>query len=75
MVITKKISLSTKGECDIIDITPQVTQEVSKSGVTSGLVTIFVTGSITARGLISGSREQKRANPGHMAADCAGGFR
>jgi secondary thiamine-phosphate synthase enzyme len=45
MVVTKKISLSTKGECDIIDITPQVTQEISKSGVTSGLVTIFVAGS------------------------------
>jgi secondary thiamine-phosphate synthase enzyme len=45
MVVTKKISLSTRGECDIIDITPQVAEQVSQSGVESGLVTIFVAGS------------------------------
>jgi secondary thiamine-phosphate synthase enzyme len=45
MIVTKKISLSTKGECDIIDITPQVAAEVSQSGIDSGLVTIFVAGS------------------------------
>jgi secondary thiamine-phosphate synthase enzyme len=47
MVVTKKISLSTRGECDIIDITPQVAEQVSQSGVESGLVTIFVAGSTT----------------------------
>jgi secondary thiamine-phosphate synthase enzyme len=45
MVVTKKINLSTRGECDIIDITPQVAEQVSQSGVESGLVTIFVAGS------------------------------
>jgi len=45
MVVTKKISLSTKGECDIIDITPQVAEQVSQSGIESGVVTIFVAGS------------------------------
>jgi len=45
MVVTKKISLSTRGECDIIDITPQVAEQVSQSGIDSGVVTIFVAGS------------------------------
>ena len=45
MVVTKKISLSTKGECDIVDITPQVAEQLSQSGIDSGTVTIFVAGS------------------------------
>ncbi|HEY55868.1 MAG TPA: YjbQ family protein [Dehalococcoidia bacterium] len=45
MIVTKKISLSTRGECDIIDITPQVAEQVSQSGIDSGVVTIFVAGS------------------------------
>ena len=45
MVITKKISLQTKGECDIIDITPQVAQQVAEAGINNGLVTVFVAGS------------------------------
>jgi len=45
MVVTKQISLSTKGECDIIDITPQVEQEVAEAGINSGTVTVFVAGS------------------------------
>ena len=45
MVVTKKISLSTRGECDIIDITPQVAEQVSQSGIESGVVTIFIAGS------------------------------
>jgi secondary thiamine-phosphate synthase enzyme len=45
MVVSGKISLSTQGECDIIDITPQVSDFVSKSGITSGTVTVFVAGS------------------------------
>ncbi|NQV04648.1 MAG: YjbQ family protein [Candidatus Omnitrophica bacterium] len=44
-VVTKKIKLNTKGDTDIIDITPQVTLHVSKSGVESGIVTLFVSGS------------------------------
>ena len=45
MVITKTISLQTKGECDIIDITPQVEQQVAEASVNSGTVTVFVAGS------------------------------
>lgn len=45
MVITRKISLQTKGNCDIIDITPQVEQELAGAGINDGTVTIFVAGS------------------------------
>jgi len=45
MVVTGKISLSTKGECDIVDITPQVEREVAEAGINSGVVTLFVAGS------------------------------
>jgi secondary thiamine-phosphate synthase enzyme len=45
MVVTKQISLQTKGECDIVDITPQVEREVAEAGINSGVVTLFVAGS------------------------------
>ena len=45
MVITKQISLQTKGECDIIDITALVQQRLSETGVKDGVVTVFITGS------------------------------
>ena len=45
MVITKKISLQTKGQCDIIDITPQVEQQVAETNIDSGIATLFVNGS------------------------------
>ena len=45
MVITKKISLSTKGECDIVDITPQGEQQLAEAGISNGVVTVFVAGS------------------------------
>ena len=45
MVITKKISLQTKGNCDIIDITPQVEQQLAGAGINSGMATVFVVGS------------------------------
>ena len=45
MVVTKRISFESKGDCDIIDITPQVEQEVAQSEVNSGIATLFVTGS------------------------------
>jgi secondary thiamine-phosphate synthase enzyme len=45
MVVTKKIKLETKGNCDIIDITPQVEHEVATAKMNSGTVTVFVTGS------------------------------
>jgi secondary thiamine-phosphate synthase enzyme len=45
MVVTEKISIRTKGECDIIDITPDVERIVSQSGIESGTVTVFISGS------------------------------
>jgi len=45
MVVSEKISLQTKGNCDIVDITPQVAQKVAEADVNSGTVTLFVSGS------------------------------
>jgi len=45
MVITEKITLQTKGFGDVIDITPQVAEQVSRAGINSGIVTVFVAGS------------------------------
>lgn len=45
MIVNKEISLQSKGNCDIIDITPRVTQEVSESKINDGIVTVFVAGS------------------------------
>ena len=44
-VVTKKIKVNTEGDTDIIDITSQVKGHVSKSGVKSGIATVFVSGS------------------------------
>ncbi len=45
MVVTRKIGIRTKGECDLIDITEEVRREVSGSGIDSGTVTVFISGS------------------------------
>jgi secondary thiamine-phosphate synthase enzyme len=45
MVVTETISLQTKGNCDITDITAQIAQKVSTADVNSGTVTVFVNGS------------------------------
>ncbi len=45
MVVTRKISLQSKGECDIIDITPQVEQQIAEADINDGTVTVFVAGS------------------------------
>jgi secondary thiamine-phosphate synthase enzyme len=45
MVVTKKIGIKTRGECDLIDITAQVKREVSASGINAGTVTVFISGS------------------------------
>jgi len=44
-VITEDITLESKGDCHIIDITSQVAGHVQRSGVDSGIVTLFVVGS------------------------------
>ena len=45
MIITRKISLQSKGHCDIIDITPQVEQQIAETDINDGTVTVFVAGS------------------------------
>ncbi|MFC1915686.1 secondary thiamine-phosphate synthase enzyme YjbQ [Chloroflexota bacterium] len=45
MVITKQISLQTKGDCDIIDITSQVEKQLAEAEINNGTVTLFVAGS------------------------------
>ena len=45
MIVTGRISLQTRGECDVVDITSQVASQVAESGIDSGIVTVFVAGS------------------------------
>ncbi|MEE9406225.1 MAG: secondary thiamine-phosphate synthase enzyme YjbQ [Candidatus Aenigmarchaeota archaeon] len=44
-VVTKTISVSTKADLDIVDITGKVAEAVSSSGMKDGMVNIFVPGS------------------------------
>lgn len=44
MVDTKEIKLNTQGDTDIIDITGRVESAVRDSGVSNGIVTVFVPG-------------------------------
>jgi len=45
MIVTGTITLSSKGRCDIHDITDNVASLVHSSGLKSGTVTVFVPGS------------------------------
>ena len=45
MIVIGRISLQTRGECDVVDITSQVASQVAESGIGSGIVTVFVAGS------------------------------
>ncbi|MCI0555515.1 MAG: secondary thiamine-phosphate synthase enzyme YjbQ [Anaerolineae bacterium] len=47
-VVSKSISVNTKGDADIHDITDQITDVVSKSGLASGIATIFCPSSTSA---------------------------
>jgi len=44
-VESKEITLQSRGNCDIIDITSEVARQVEKSGTANGIVTLFVVGS------------------------------
>ena len=48
MVVTRELSLSTRGNGDIRDITAEVTRLVRESGLRSGIVTVFCPGSTGA---------------------------
>lgn len=45
MVVTKRISLQTKGDCDIVDITSQVAKQVAEANIKDGMANLFVAGS------------------------------
>jgi len=44
-IYTEKININTKGNCDIIDITPHITRLLEKQKFNEGNVTAFVVGS------------------------------
>jgi secondary thiamine-phosphate synthase enzyme len=45
MVMQKTIHIQTKGNCDMVDITSIVAGEISNSQISSGIATLFVSGS------------------------------
>ena len=45
MVKTESLKIETKGNCHIVDITPDVHRALEKSGINSGTVTVFNVGS------------------------------
>ncbi|MDH3312216.1 MAG: YjbQ family protein [Nitrosopumilus sp.] len=47
-VITKSIKFQSKEENDIIDLTERISAKINESQISSGIVTIFVTGSTGA---------------------------
>lgn len=47
-VLTEHISVKTKGEVDIIDLTDKIEGTIENSGLSKGIVTIFVPGSTGA---------------------------
>jgi len=69
MVVTKRISLESKGHCDIIDITPEVQQRLAETDISEGTVTLFISGSTAGittiefePGLISDFKEMWERN-------------
>ncbi len=48
MIVSKKLTLSTKGNGDTIDLTPGVERAIAEASVTDGIVTLFVVGSTAA---------------------------
>ena len=45
MVVTKELELHTRGNCHVLDVTPQVAEAVQHSGLQAGVVTVFCPGS------------------------------
>lgn len=48
IIRTNKITETTAGFCDIIDITPKVSQHLDRAKIRNGLATLFVAGSTAA---------------------------
>lgn len=47
-VITKRVNIRTRGETDMIDISEHISKAVRESGLSNGIVTVFVKGSTAA---------------------------
>ncbi len=47
-VVTKQLSLQTRGEVDILDVTGRVAEAVAESKLKKGIITVFVPGSTGA---------------------------
>ena len=45
MIKTEKINVETKGNCDVVNITEQVSKVIAQSDITEGSVTVFNVGS------------------------------
>jgi secondary thiamine-phosphate synthase enzyme len=45
VITTRQITLQTRGNCDILDITSPVAQQIAETDINSGTVTIFIAGS------------------------------
>ncbi|RQW06551.1 hypothetical protein EH223_02135, partial [candidate division KSB1 bacterium] len=45
MVKTETLEIQTKGNCHIVDMTPDIQKAILKSGLTDGTVTVFNVGS------------------------------
>jgi thiamine phosphate synthase YjbQ (UPF0047 family) len=45
MVKTETIKVNTKGNCDVVNITEQVSEAVAQSNISDGTVTVFNVGS------------------------------
>ena len=48
MIVSKKLTLNTRGNGDTIDLTPGVERAIAEANVTDGVVTLFVVGSTAA---------------------------
>jgi len=44
-VVTEDITLQSRGNCHVMDITSEVARHVEKSGIDNGIVTLFIVGS------------------------------
>ena len=48
MIVTTQIKLATRGNAEIVDITTKVAREISRSDISSGIVTLFTPSSTSA---------------------------
>ena len=47
-VVSRRITFSTKGNCDVINITGQVSSAIEESGLTEGILSVFCPGATGA---------------------------